>query len=94
MLRAEHKVKGGKLIKIQLRMKDDRIDAIKITGDFFMHPEELIDDLEKTLIGCPLDKEKITETIENFIESREVTLLGAAPEDFVKCIMKAGGKNG
>ncbi len=94
MLKAEYKVKGGKLIKVQLRKKDDRIDFIKITGDFFMHPEELIEDLEKTLIGCSLSETEITETIKGFIRRHKVSLLGVAPEDFAKCIIKAGGNNG
>lgn len=94
MFRSEYKVEGGKLIKVRLSKDDGRISAIKITGDFFMHPEELIEDLEKSLIGCPLSEKIIVETIRNFVESREITLLGVTPEDFAKCIIKAGEGNG
>jgi len=94
MFKAEYKVEGGKLIKVQLEKKDGKIDFIKITGDFFMHPEELIEDLEKTLIGCSLDETKITKAIKDFIKKNGVSLLGVAPEDFAKCIIKAGGGNG
>jgi predicted RNA-binding protein YlqC (UPF0109 family) len=59
-----------------------------------MHPEELIEDLEKSLIGCPLNEKIIVKTIRNFVESKEITFLGVAPEDFAKCIMKAGEGNG
>ncbi|MBS7634432.1 hypothetical protein KEJ34_02900 [Candidatus Bathyarchaeota archaeon] len=90
MFRSEYKVEGGKMIKVQLNKDDGRICAIKITGDFFMHPEELIEDLERSLIGCPLDETIIIETIRNFIEVRGMTLLGVAPEDFARCIIKAG----
>ncbi len=94
MLKAEHKVKGGKLIKVHLRKKDSKIDFIKITGDFFMHPEEFIEDLEKILIGCPLNEAEITKTIEAFIKKHEISLLGVTPKDFAKCIIKAGGVDG
>ena len=47
MGKAKYKVKGGKLIKVQLAKKEDRIEGIKITGDFFLHPEELIEQLAK-----------------------------------------------
>ena len=94
MFKAEYKVEGGKLIKVQLRKKDGKIDFVKITGDFFMHPEELIEDLEKTLIGCPLDETKITKAIKDFTKKNGVSLLGVAPEDFAKCIIKAGGGDG
>ncbi|MEM2454465.1 MAG: lipoate protein ligase C-terminal domain-containing protein [Candidatus Bathyarchaeia archaeon] len=93
-MRAEYKAEGGKLIKVQLGRKDDQITFIRITGDFFMHPEELIEELEKSLIGCVIDEKAITETIKRFIEEREVTLLGATPEDFAKCIVRAGGGDG
>lgn len=94
MFKAEYKVEGGKLIKVQLNKDDGRICAIKITGDFFMHPEEIIDDLEKSLIGCSLNETIIIETIRSFIEERGVTLLGVAPEDFARCIIKAGEGSG
>lgn len=94
MLKAEYKAEGGKLIKVQMTKKGDKIDSIKITGDFFMHPEDLIDDLEKILLGCPLDENIIAETVKRFIRDRDVVLLGATPEDFAKCIIKAGGRDG
>lgn len=94
MLRAEHKVEGGKLVKIQLDKKEGKISMIKIMGDFFMHPEELIDSLEKSLIGCALNESEIAEAIKNFIKINNVTLLGVSPEDFAKCIMKAGASGG
>jgi len=94
MGKAEYKVKGGKLIKVQLVTKGDVIEEIKITGDFFLHPEELIEELEKTLEGNLLDEKGLTRTIKSFIEKREATILGASPEDFAKCIMMAGEKDG
>ncbi|MEM2699198.1 MAG: lipoate protein ligase C-terminal domain-containing protein [Candidatus Bathyarchaeia archaeon] len=94
VLKAEHKVEGGKLIKVQLEREDNKIKAIKITGDFFMHPEELIDELEKSLIGCSIEESAITEIIKRFIEEKGVILLGVAPEDFAKCIVRAGGSSG
>ncbi|MEM1514576.1 MAG: lipoate protein ligase C-terminal domain-containing protein [Candidatus Bathyarchaeia archaeon] len=93
MLRAEHKAEGGKLIKVQMNVENNRISFIKITGDFFMHPEEMIEELEKILVGCVVDEKAVAETIRRFIEEREVTLLGASPEDFAKCIVRAGGSH-
>ena len=94
MGKATYKVEGGKLIKVQILERDDKIHKIKITGDFFLHPEDLIEDLEKTLTGKPLKEREIAESIRNLIQEREATLLGASPEDFAKCILMAGNKNG
>lgn len=88
------KVEGGKLIKVRLVEKEGKIQKMRITGDFFLHPEEMIDELEQALIGKPLKEEKILQTIRNLIRERNITLLGASPEDFARCILLAGHKNG
>jgi len=94
MGKAEYKVSGGKMIKVQLTEKDNRIQKIKVTGDFFLHPEELIDQLEEALTQCLLNESGLTEHVRTFMEKREATLLGASPEDFARCIMMAGEKVG
>ena len=89
MRKAEYKVAGGKLVRVQLVKKDSMIEKVKITGDFFLHPEELIEDLEEALVGQALNVSNLDEFIGAFIERRGGTLLGASPEDFAKCIAMA-----
>ena len=36
---AENKIKGGKLIRIKCEIKEDILNNIKFSGDFFLHPE-------------------------------------------------------
>ena len=59
MGRALLKVKDGKLVKVQLTRKKGKIQKIRITGDFFLHPEEIIDGLEQALVDKPLEVEKL-----------------------------------
>ena len=92
MGKAEYKVAGGKLIRVQLVKKGSRIEHLRITGDFFLHPEELIEDLEKALVDQALNMSDLHEFIGAFIEKRGATLLGASPEDFAKCIAMAAEK--
>jgi len=92
--KATYKVEGGKLIKIQLREEADKIQEIKITGDFFLHPEELIEELEEVLVGKPMKEQDLAESIRSLMQKRGATLLGASPEDFAKCILMAGGEGG
>ena len=40
---AEYKVPKGKLVRVHLRINDNKIQNIKLTGDFFLHPEESIE---------------------------------------------------
>lgn len=94
MNKAQLKVEGGKLIKVQLEIEDKKIKKVKITGDFFLHPEELIDDMEKAVAGAMLDEKVIADRIKEFILKNKAVLLGASPEDFARCIVMAGVGNG
>ena len=93
MGKAQTKVEAGKLVKVQLRSEGDKIKEVRITGDFFLHPEELIDELEKTLVGSMLNEGFLTHCIKIFLKKHKAVLLGAAPEDFAKCIVMAGERS-
>lgn len=94
MGKAVYKVKGGKMIMVQLIQKEGKIDWIKITGDFFLYPEELIEEVEWMLRGSPVEREDISNSIGGFINEKKATLLGAAPEDLALCIVMAGEQDG
>ena len=53
--------KSKKLVKISLEYDEDSkiINSITITGDFFLYPEETLDELEVNLIGTKLGKDEI-----------------------------------
>jgi lipoate-protein ligase A len=93
MGRAQYKVKGGKLLKVQLSQTGFKISKVKITGDFFLHPEALIEELEETLLGQPLDEAKLAAFIESFLSKRNAIMLGVSPADFAKCIVMAVEKD-
>ena len=74
MLKTAHNVyKSKKLIKIALEYIDDSkvIKSIRITGDFFLYPEEALDQLEGSLIGTKIDRYSIMETIEKALQKCE-----------------------
>lgn len=76
------KVPGGKLLKIFLDY-DDKINKIKITGDFFLYPEESLEKLEEELIGLGLDKEVLLKKIDDFFKDNNVKLFGIKGSDIV-----------
>jgi len=49
--RAQRKVPGGKLVKVWVKVGEGRIQDLRITGDFFLHPEDAILDVEDSLRG-------------------------------------------
>jgi lipoate---protein ligase len=65
--------KSKKLIKISLEY-DERaktISSIAITGDFFVYPEEKLDELELNLIGTELHRDAIMNKIEKCLVGSE-----------------------
>jgi len=87
ILSAEYKVEGGKLLKCTLNVDSNVISSIKITGDFFMYPEEKIESLEQMLAGVKMDEESVREKMNDFFKT-DVQVVGADAEDFVKLIMR------
>jgi len=87
---AEFKVPDGKLVEAKVKISKEKISEIRITGDFYMHPEEEIEELEKSLLGIPL--EKVNDTVYRFFKKKNITLVGIKPEDFAKVILMAAQK--
>ena len=65
--------KLGKIVKIKLsyKQKSQVIDSIKITGDFFLHPEETIENLERGLVGIKLEKDELENKIYLLLKNSE-----------------------
>ena len=47
------------------------IQSIKITGDFFLHPEETIDLIESEIVGTKLEKEPVKKKLESLLSDCE-----------------------
>jgi len=88
MHEAELKVIGGKLIRISFLLEDNKIFNMKITGDFFLYPEEGIEELERRLNGIEAKAKKIQEIIIGFFNEGFV-IVGAKSDDFTKAILIA-----
>lgn len=85
MKRAVHKTQGG-LIRVSVDA-DDRINYIRVTGDFFIYPETSIEDLETALIGVSIEEDKLLKAVKDFYENIEA--MDVSPEDMVEAIKKA-----
>jgi lipoate-protein ligase A len=86
--KAIYKVPGGKLIKVGLGVRKGRIAEIRITGDFFMHPEDAIEELEVALIGTRLENEDLEQGV-NALLARGVEIIGLEAADIVVSILSA-----
>ena len=90
MEESSYKVPGGKLVKVKLSIAaKNSIESVQILGDFFLHPEEAILVIERTLAGVELDEAAIARAIENVLQEYEATIIGASSTDFAKAILQA-----
>ena len=51
----EYKVIGGKLVAVDLTLTDGRIATASVNGDFFLEPDDALQDLNRALQGLPED---------------------------------------
>jgi lipoate-protein ligase A len=90
MLSADYKAPGGKLVRIRLSEDQGTIKSVKITGDFFLVPEESLAKLEKMLEDTPRREGELKLLVDRFFRGTGAQGLGVTPEDFVKAILSAG----
>ncbi len=76
ILTSEYKVPGGKLIRIRMELEDEVIKRIKITGDFFIYPEETIERLEEELTGQRIISTDFVELISHLITRMNAEIAG------------------
>lgn len=85
------KILDGKLIRIEIDVEDNLVRSVKITGDFFLFPENTLEEIENSIIesALPLDKEELTTRIKNVLRFNEAELVGASPEDISLLVEEA-----
>jgi lipoate-protein ligase A len=79
------KVPGGKLLKVAVEYDGGRIINARITGDFFMHPEDAVEKLEGSLRGVEVGD--VDGVVGESLEG--VVLYGVNVESIVDAIMEA-----
>jgi len=78
------KFKDGKLVKVRIVIEGGIIKDARITGDFFAHPEEGIEIIEKELIGKDLCNAR--QAVES--ASGGITLIGVRAEDLIAMVQE------
>ncbi len=86
-----YKIPEGKLVKISLDFKEEKINFVRITGDFFLHPENGLELIEQELKGTELEKESIIQSIQKTVEKNSLDLFGLNPKGIADAILKAKG---
>jgi len=80
--------RGGKLVRACVLVEGDRATSVTFTGDFFLEPPELLDELGQAVSGTTRDQ--VAERVHAwFARQTQLMLIGAVPEDFAAVVTKA-----
>ena len=89
MKKCIYKVPNGKLLKLFLVDTDNTISSVKITGDFFLYPEENLEALEQKLQGVEKTEEPLRGAIGDFLTENPTIFFGLDTEALVYALMNA-----
>lgn len=54
-MHGEYKVPGGKLVVVDLEVRDGRIADFHLAGDFFLEPDDALADIDAAVTGLPVE---------------------------------------
>ncbi len=88
---AAEKLAGGKLVRIKVEFQDDKIMSVQVTGDFFIHPEEKIKEIEELFVLKSIfyDEKQLGDDMMKAIKKNGMTLIGITPEAIARITKKA-----
>jgi len=86
---SDYKVPEGKLLRLEFRLDRQHqvLCAMRLHGDFFLHPEEAQEWVEETLAACPLNE--VETRLERLFRERSIEAYGFCPKDIRTAIDKA-----
>ncbi|MBI4177396.1 MAG: hypothetical protein HY516_03435 [Candidatus Aenigmarchaeota archaeon] len=86
------KVQGGKLLRVKVDF-DGKIDRVQITGDFFAHPEDVIEKIESSLNGLDVgtDDHEMRVKIESVISKTGADMVGIDAAAIARNVINAVG---
>jgi len=88
-MRWEEKIPGGKLVCVEVSADGERVGKVRISGDFFLHPEEKIEEMERSLEGLPISSGEVEIRTKLEAALGNAALVGVSPEDLARMFRKA-----
>lgn len=82
------KIKGGKLLTVKVTEENGIIKKAMISGDFFVHPEESIDEIEDCLRGVHLCR--VREALRELTNKKRISTVGFVLDDIADIIEGLG----
>ena len=91
-MRGEFKVVGGKLVAVEVEVEDDRLSRVSVSGDFFLEPDDALEDIDAALTGMPASAsvDQLAHAITGALDP-SVQLIGFSPEAVGIAVRRALG---
>jgi len=89
-MHGEYKVPGGKLVVVDLEIKDGALSDVRVSGDFFLEPPEVLDAINDALTGLPADADdaRIAAAVQACLPA-DAELFGFSPEAVAVTVRRA-----
>ena len=89
-MHGEYKVPGGKLVVVDLDVVDNTITNFKLAGDFFLEPDDALEDINDAVNGLAAssDAASIATAVRGALPV-QATLLGFSPESVAVAIRRS-----
>jgi len=86
----EYKVPGGKLVVVDLDVADGVLANVRLSGDFFLEPDDALPLIDAALTGLPADADgrAITAAVQRALPD-DAMLLGFSPEAIATVVRRA-----
>lgn len=84
------KFENGKFVKVEVFMEDDYLKDVMISGDFFLVPEHVLEEMENNLKNLKISsKEEIENLLNEIMERNNAELMGCSIKDLANLISEA-----
>ncbi|QUH02957.1 lipoate--protein ligase family protein [Saccharopolyspora erythraea] len=89
-MHGEYKVPGGKLVVVDVDVEGGRLAGVRLSGDFFLEPDEALEDVNRALEGAEVgsDAESLVRRIHSGL-GPEVRMVGFSAEAVAVAVRRA-----
>ena len=89
-MHGEYKMPGGKLVVIDLAVRDGRLTDVQLSGDFFLEPDHALDTINRALEGhaANTDEAVLAGVIRTALTT-DVMMYGISPEAIAVAVRRA-----
>ena len=89
-MHGEYKMPGGKLIVIDLELRNGRLARVRLSGDFFLEPDAALQAIDHALDGLPAsaDATVLAEAVRAALPV-DTMMYGISPEAVAEAVRRA-----